>query len=234
MGGTAAAAAASVSVLLVLTVLQVLLGELVPKAIALRHPERVIIGLTPPMLLSVRILAPFIAFFNGSSNVLLRAGGFQGSDRHAHVHAPEEIELLVTESGDAGALDPEERRLLHNALDLGELVARQVMVPRNQLVLGPAEATTEELLQRIADTPYAALPVYRDTPDTVIGVVDMKDLHRLDVAGQTSPASAVKPVAIVPESAPASSLWDQLVHGDEPMAVVIDEYGGTAGVVTRR
>lgn len=225
--------AAATVTLIVLTALQVLFGELVPKAIALRHPEAVLRRLAWLAVASVRVMRPAIALFNGSASVILGWAGLQSAGHRAHLHDPDEIELLVMESTEAGELDPVEHRLLANALDLGGLVARQVMIPRNQLEVADIETPVPELLARLASSPASRIAVYRDSPDQIVGAVHLRDVHRLFVKGESDMNDIVEPVPLVPESFPVTTLWRLLMDQPATMAVVMDEYGGTAGIVTR-
>jgi CBS domain containing-hemolysin-like protein len=219
--------------LIVLTALLVLFGELVPKAIALRHPEAVIRRLAWPVIGSVRVLKPAIALFNGTSTTILKWAGVQAVGHHAHLHDPDEIELLVTESTAAGELDHAERRLLANALDLGEMVARQVMIPRNRLDLADVATPVPELLAHLAASPHSRVAVYQGNPDNIIGAIHLKEVHRLFVANESSLAGSLEPVPLVPETFPVTELWRLLLDRPATMAVVMDEFGGTAGIVTR-
>jgi CBS domain containing-hemolysin-like protein len=214
-------------------VFQLLLGELVPKSIAIRYPERLAMATTWVMQLSVRLFRPAIWLFNGTGTFLLRLIGVAGPAGHTHVHSPEEIELLVTESGGAGALDAIEREMLHNAFDLSQLMARHVMIPRNRLELADVETPVPVLLARLAASPYSRIPVYRDTPDNSLGIVHLKDLFRLSVTGGGRVEDVVRPVPIVPETLAVGELWQMLNQGQTYLALVIDEYGGLAGIVTQ-
>ncbi len=228
-----AAALATVLALLALTALQIVLGELVPKAIAIRHPERAALLSVRLMGVSEQLFAPIVWLFNGSANALLRAMGIAGPASHSHVHSPQEIELLVTESGRAGALDAMERQMLHNAFELSQLVARQVMIPRNRLVLAAVNTPVVDLMDLLAASPFSRVPVYEGTPDNVLGIVHLKDLLRLTVAGRGTVAEVVRPVPVVPEAMPVGDLWQLLHQRQTYLALVIDEYGGTAGIVTQ-
>jgi CBS domain containing-hemolysin-like protein len=233
LGPATALALAATLALLIMSALQIVLGELVPKAIAVRYPERSAILSVGPMRLSERLFGPLVWAFNGAALGLLRLLRVPPAVGHGHLHSPEEIELLVAESGGAGALDPVERRMLHNAFDLGQLVARQVMIPRNRVELAAVSEPAEVLLRQLAASPYSRLPVYEGTPDNVLGIVHLKDLLRLRVAGTGRVADVVRPVPVVPETMPVVDLWQVLSQRHTYLALVIDEYGGTAGIVTQ-
>jgi putative hemolysin len=235
LGGLQVAAAqslAAVIVLIGLTVLQVVIGELVPKSIAIRTPEPVALLTIVPLRWSMALFRPAIALFNGTANLVLRLLRVPPSAGHMHVHSPDEIELLVTASAAAGLLDADERQLLRNAFQVGELTVAQVMVPRTRLVAAPLTTPVADLLDRATATGYSRLPLYRATIDDIAGIVHVKDLFRLHLAGESDAGGAVRAVPFVPESAPAIRVWNQLREQGAYVAVVLDEYGGTAGMIT--
>jgi putative hemolysin len=163
LGGLQATTAQSVAatvVLVVLTIFHVVLGELVPKSVALRYPERLARLTVVPMRWSMALFRPLIALFNGSGVLILRLLGVPPAEHHMHVHSPEEIELLVAESAKGGLLEPDERQLLRNAFHVGELTATQVMVPRMQTVVAPIDTPLRVLLELAVTTP---IPVSRST-----------------------------------------------------------------------
>jgi CBS domain containing-hemolysin-like protein len=233
LGSTAAVALSTLLALVILTTLQIVIGELVPKAVAVRHPERSVLLTAGPMRLSERLLSPLVTFFNGSANLAVRLIGLGGPVRHSHVHSPEEIELLMAESGRGGALDPVERQMLHNAFDLTQLAARQVMIPRNRLALASVETAVPDMLAMLAASIHSRIPVYEGTQDHVLGIVHLKDVFRLHAGGQGTVRDIVRPVPFVPETMPVGDLWQVLTQRQTYLAVVLDEYGGTAGLVTQ-
>ncbi|MBI4477116.1 MAG: HlyC/CorC family transporter, partial [Acidobacteria bacterium] len=171
----AAESTAAALILIGLTTLQVIFGELVPKSIALQHPTRSGLYTIVPMRWSVRLFAWFINVLNGSGTLLLRAFRVP-SIRHQHIHSPEEIDLLLVESHDGGLLEPEEQRRLRRALRLGLRSARQLMVPRPQVVGVSIEMPFAEMVRFVADSPYTRLPVYRGTLDHIVGILHTQDI----------------------------------------------------------
>jgi CBS domain containing-hemolysin-like protein len=228
----AALAASATGVLILLTILQVVLGELFPKSVAIQYREQVALTVVVPMRWSVVAFRPFIWLFNGSANFLLQRLGVAPSAGHAHVHSPEEIELLVAESRKGGLLDSEAERMLRNALHFRDLTARHVMTPRVRLVAAPAEATVAEVLTRATESGFTRLPIYRNTVDDILGLVHVKDLFRLYLEGRNDVAAVLRPATFVPESLPIPEVWATLKSKREYLAIVLDEYGGTAGLVT--
>ncbi|RMG99968.1 MAG: HlyC/CorC family transporter [Chloroflexi bacterium] len=230
---TAATSISTTGVLILLTFLQVIMGELFPKSVAIQYPEQVALGVVVPMKWSLWILRPLIWFLNGSGGLILRLLGRDMSKGHGgHAHSPEEIELLVTESHEGGLLDDRERQLLRNALRLRELTARQVMVHRTRLVAVPAQSTVLEVMEKAIEVGYSRIPVYQESIDDIIGFVHIKDLFRLHVQGMTEIDSIIRDVVYVPETMPVTEVWRLLNTKRKYVAVVFDEYGGTAGLIT--
>jgi putative hemolysin len=190
-----AESSAAVLVLLVLTFLAMIIGELVPKSIALQDPTRTALFTVIPMQWSLRLFSKSIGLLNGSGVLLLKLFGVPATG-HRHVHSPEEIELLIAESRDGGLLEPAEQVRLHRALRLGLRTARQLMVPRERLAVVDAAMPFGDVVRFVASSPYSRLPVYRSTPDNVIGILHTRDrssasLRRwLPIASWHSSASA--------------------------------------------
>ena len=227
-------------ILLVLTILQVILGELMPKNIAVQFPEQLAISTAPAMRWSVAIFRPLIWLFNGSGQIIMRLMGLQPAAEHAHLHSPEEILILVEESGAGGVLDAEERRLLVNTLQLRKLTARKIMIPRTHMLTAPVDKSCDELFALLATSPYSRLPVYEDSIDSIVGVIHLKDLIRYVFNRQTdkstepdiSPRQLMHPLIHVPDSAPVEEVMDRMQRERVNLAIVINEYGGTAGMIT--
>ena len=221
-----------IGVLIFITALQVILGELLPKSLALQNPERLARAVVWPMRISLLLFALPIWLFNGSANLLLR---LVGRDTHAgagRAHSAEEIELLVTESHEGGLLDDNERRLLRNALRLRELTARQVMVHRTRITAAPIQTTALELMQLAVEAGYSRIPLYRQSIDDIVGFIHVKDVFRLYHQGISDVSGIVREVVYVPETLSASDVWDRLEERGSYLALVFDEFGGTAGLLT--
>lgn len=227
---TAAASLSATGVLLFLTGLQVIMGELVPKNVGVRFPERLAVLTALPMRWSVVVLRPFVVLFNESGRLILRLLGQHLASEGAHVHRPEEIVILAQESSAGGLLDPREQRLLENALRWREMNVRQAMVPRTQMLAAPVDAPRDEMLSLLAGSPHSRLPLYRDTVDSVVGVVHLKDL--LCMPSGSAVSDIVREPPFVPATALAAEVFGRLQRDRHPVAIVIDEYGGTAGMVT--
>ncbi len=223
---------AVIGVLIVITILQVIFGELFPKSVAIQYPERLAMMTVIPVRWSLVLLRPFIWFFNGSGNLVLRLLGVDTFAQRARVHSPEEIEILVSESHEGGLLDDEERQLLRNAFRLRDLTARQVMAHRTRIVAAPIGSTVLELLEIALDAGHTRIPLYQQNVDNIIGFVHIKDLFRLHVEGKANLAEIMRDVVHVPESIPVVDVWETLSRQHQYMAIVFDEFGGTAGLIT--
>jgi CBS domain containing-hemolysin-like protein len=222
----------AISVLIILTTLQVVMGELFPKSIAIQYPEKMALWLVIPMKWSLFIFKPFIWFLNGSGNLILKLMRINHTEGHSHVHSPEEIELLVGESHEGGVLDDEEQQMLRNTFRLRELLARQVMVPRTRLVVAPINTTVDTLIELACQAGYSRIPLYEKRIDNIIGFVHIKDLFRLRLQDEQDPRKSLREIVYVPESLPVAEVWAILNKRRDYIAIVLDEYGGTAGLIT--
>jgi CBS domain containing-hemolysin-like protein len=228
---TANSTAAAV-VLVCLTMLAVVLGELVPKSLALQHPTRTALFTVLPMQWSMRAFAWSIWFLNGSGVLLLRLLRVPSSG-HRHVHSPDEIALLIAESRDGGLLEPEEQVRLHRALRLSLRTARQLMVPRARLAAIDASLPFHDVLRVVASSPYSRLPVYRGSLDTVVGILHIKDVvMRFVTSGRLSVASLLRPIARVPDSMAADRLLAFLRERRSHQALVVDAGDTVVGLIT--
>ena len=218
-----------------ITFLHVVAGELAPKSIALQDPEHTSLFVASPMLWIERIFKPAIWALNGSGTALLRLFGVQPASGHQLLHSVEELKMLVTASAQGGVVEAEEREMLHAVFDFGELVVRQVMVPRTE-VLG-VEATTplSDLINLATESGFTKFPVFEQSMDQVIGIVHVKDmlaaLQKPDSRDCQARSLAREPL-FVPEAIAVNSLLRQFRAHRQHIAIVLDEFGGTAGLVT--
>ncbi len=228
-----AESAATVVVLVALAAVQVVLAELVPKALALQYPTRTALATVLPMQLSVRAFAWFIAVLNGSGLIILKLLGLTYTG-HRHVHSPEEIELLLVESRDGGLLEPEEQARLHRALHLSLRTASELMVPRARVSAVAIDSPLDALLTRLAESPYTRLPVYAATLDEPVGLLHTKDLAIAYTAeGKRPPlAKLLRPIVQVPPDMPADRLLAFLRERRTHLALVVDRKKRVVGLVT--
>lgn len=233
IGPAGARAIAIIGVLSVLTTFQIVIGESVPKTIAMRVPERLALLTSRPMQIIMVILQPLIRLFNGAARVLMRAFGTSEIASHGRFYSPEEIGHLAAQSTLEGKLGEGERAMLSNALDLGAKKARQVMIPRNRLVTANVATPVDQLLTRVAACPFSRIPVYADSPDELLGIVHVKDLYRLHRGEEADIGSIVRPVPTFSEHVEVHRVWQALAQGRHDLAILLDEFGGTAGILTQ-
>lgn len=235
-GGLQKVAAQSTSALVVLiglTVLHMVLGELVPKSLALQYPTQSALYTVIPMRWSLKLFSWFISVLNGSGVAVLKLLGVPQTG-HRHIHSPEEIELLIAESRDGGLLEPDEQLRLHRALRLGIRPARQLMIPATKMAAINIDTPVDEILEKVIKSPYTRLPVYRGSADNVIGMLHTKDLvtryaERRDIA---SIEDMMRPITIISESLTADRLLTLLRERRSHQAIAVDEFGRVSGLVT--
>jgi len=224
---------ASVTAVAILTYFHIVVGEMVPKSLALQQAERLACWITPPMLWTKNILYPFVVTLNGLGNKLLKLIGVNRQAQNAEqYYTPEELQLIVQESGELGILRTESSEMLQALFEFGDLTAGQVMVPRVRILgiqVGMQPGAIRELL---ADQTHTRYPVYEKDLDHIVGMVHIKDLLRLLVHEETITAAHARAVPVVPETAELDTVLTVMRRDRTQMAVVIDEHGGTAGVVT--
>ena len=217
---------------LIITFLHIVLGELAPKSVALIRPEGVSRWVTRPLMLFSQVMSPFIWLLNGAANRLLRLFGVEAASESQHVHSPEELRLLVMQARAHGTLDESDSAMLAGVFDFHQKKARDVMRPRTEVSALDVEATEAEVRQVLRTERYSRYPVYRETLDDPVGVFLAKDLWLHDGSTPFSLPQFVREALFVPESRPAELVLDDLRKTRAHMAVVLDEYGGTAGIVT--
>lgn len=217
--------------------LQIVLGELCPKSVALLYSEQLARFLGPPSLVIARFFKPFIWILNQSTRWLLRLVGIQytGQGWYNRV-TPEELQLIITTERESSGLDAEEREILNNVFEFGEVLAVEVMVPRTSIVALPKTATVQTLLEEIAKTGHSRYPVIDDSLDDVLGIIYFKALAEPLSQGQlgldTPIDSWIHPARFVPEFTPLSQLLPLMQRSHLAMVMVADEFGGTAGLIT--
>jgi CBS domain containing-hemolysin-like protein len=217
----------------VITALHIVLGELAPKTIALQRAEATALWVAHPTEWFMKAFWPFIAVLNGLGRRVVRVLGFAQEATHAHVHSPEELGMLVTESAHAGLLDVHERDMLHRVLEIGELTAAQVMVPRTELAAIPITASPGDLAKILDPNPPSWAAIHRETRDDMAGVILLKDVAAMLLRAQPFDlASILRPLPVVPETLHADEVLIAMQQQQAEHALVVDEYGGVAGIVS--
>lgn len=218
----------------VITALHIVFGELAPKSIALWNAERTALWAVPPTAVFYAVFRPFIWALNAVANSSLRLFGLRApSGRHV-AYQREELVMLVSEARRAGAVEDEEESLVRRVFRLTDRVVGDVMVHRVNIVGVPQTATVEDAVAIIRDRGFSRIPVFGTTPEQIVGAVRAKDLL-LEVAagrGRAPVTSVMRPVLYVPETKPVVDLLEEMRRGRSQLAVVLEEYGSTAGIVT--
>jgi CBS domain containing-hemolysin-like protein len=230
-GASHTAAAISIA-FLTITFLHIVLGELAPKSLALTAPETVSRWVALPLILFSRVMSPFIAILNGTANRLLRLFGVSPVSELHHIHSPEELRILVLQSHAHGALDERDSAMLAGVFDFHQKRAHDVMRPRTEVVALAIDATEQEVRHSVRRERYSRYPVYRGSLDDIVGVFLAKDLLVHDESVPFRLEEYVRPVLYVPDTRPAELVLDDLRRSRAQMAVVLDEYAGTAGILT--
>src|SRR5947208_7630657 len=233
----AAATAHSIAVAVafaIITAAEIIFGELTPKWIALERPEATAMWLVSPLELFMRVMSPFIRIVHGTAQAVIKVLGFSGADHRAMVHSEEELKMLVTASQEAGVLEEQEEQMLHRVFGFADLTAGQVMIPRTELVAVSAETLLPDLITQIGQGRHTRLPVYRADMDDVVGMLHVTDLLKALAAGdmKVNAGALAREVLTVPETLEADDLLGEMRRRRAREALVIDEYGGTAGLVT--
>ena len=229
----AAHGVSSVVAISILTYFHIVLGEMLPKSLALQSAERLALWLTPPMLWIQTLIYPFVIALNGIGNALLKPFGIQ-HEEHAtdQYYTPEELQLIVEESEEQGALRSESGQVLQELFEFGELTAGEVMVPRVRITGIPVGAGPEELRAILARTAHTRYPLYEGDLDHIIGTYHIKDLLRLLLNEQNVTRAGARQAPVVPETALLDVVLATMRRERAQFAVVIDEHGGTSGIVT--
>jgi len=219
----------------VITFMHVVVGELAPKSIALQDPERTSLIVAGPTLLVERIFKPAIWLLNGSGNALLRLFGVQPASGHQLVHSVEELKMLVSASAEGGVVQAEDSEILQAAFTFGEMLVRQVMIPRTEIIAVEADTPIDQIIGLSSETTFTKFPVFEEDLDHILGIVHVKDLLHLlqspDGPNQVAGSFAREPI-FVPETASVRGLLSHFRANRQHIAIVMDEFGGTAGLVT--
>ncbi|MEU3745610.1 hypothetical protein DEJ46_04655 [Streptomyces venezuelae] len=235
--GLSAGAVSAISVVLafvVATVLQMVLGELAPKNLALAVPERLAKSLASSTLVYLKVVGPVVRVFDGAANKLLRKVGIEPVEELHHGATLEELSHLIGESHEQGELPPATAELLDHALEFSERTMDEVMVPRVDAVFVRKDATLTEAVELIATYGHSNYPVLGDHPDDVAGVLGVNELMRLPATafGTTTAGEAARRPLLLPDTLPLPQAVAQMRERDDEFAVVLDEHGGVAGIVT--
>ncbi len=217
-----------------ITSLHIVLGELAPKSVALQYPEATALAVAKPVELFLRAFNPFIKVLNGGGAMVVKLFGLRPPSGHGSVLSEEELKMLVTASQQAGVLEEDEEQMLHRVFHFADYTAGQMMVPRTEMTAVPASAPLGQVVEVVVRGRHTSVPVYRDDVDDVVGILLVTDVVRAlaSPAVPFSAAALAREALTVPETMRADELLRQMRRHRTHQAIVIDEYGGTAGLVT--
>lgn len=217
---------------ILVTYFHVLLGEQLPKCISLRHPETLSLLIATPMDMFITLFKPFVWLLEVSGNKILAACHANSEDASL-VHSTEELDMLVDASYNEGVLNETEAEMLHNMFKFSDLMAKQVMIPRTDMVCIPNDISYEELTKETLGNQYTRYPIYEDNIDKILGFIHVKDLYTLAMTKDTfSINKLIRPLILIPETMTLDNLIIEFKKRHCQIAVVIDEFGGTSGLIT--
>ncbi len=216
----------------IVTALHIVIGEQAPKYLAIVLPEEVAMWTAGPLIAFTRLFTPFIWLLNGAANQLLRLIGLKPPHGAERVHRPEEIEMLVAQSHEHGLLANEPVEMIRGIFDLSETAAGEIMTPRTDVVALPEEATIDAAAELILEAGHSRIPVYRESLDQIVGVLLARDVWRAQRTGAGAIAPLIRELSFVPDSKPIEALLREMQQARLHMVAVVDEFGGTAGIVT--
>ena len=216
-----------------ITFMHVVIGELMPKSIAIQHPETTALVVAKPMSFITKIFTPFIFLLNGFGNWLLSLMKIPPAHVGHLVHTVEELDMIIDESHKEGVLNDTEKDILQNVFKFSDIMAKQVMVPRPDVVSIPIDISQEELKKLTIENQYTRYPVYEEDLDKVVGILHLKDLYTLIIEGKEIILKDIlRPAILVPETLTIDKLVHEFKTKRAQMALVIDEFGGVSGLVT--
>lgn len=215
-----------------ITFLHVAIGELVPKSIALQYTESTALVVARPMKFITTIFHPFIWLLNGFGNFLLKLCKIP-APKSSFAHSTEELDMLVDASYKEGVLNETEKEMLHNAFKFSDLTAKEVMVPRTDMICIPSDITSEELNALTCENQYTRYPVYEEDLDHIKGFIHVKDLYSTSLkCNDFKLEQLLRPILFVPETITMDNIVREFKKCQGQIAIVVDEYGGTSGIIT--
>lgn len=221
---------------MIMTYLHVVVGELAPKTMAIQKAERVTLLLAGPLMMFYKVMYPFIWVLNGSARVVTGLFGLKPASEHEVAHTEEELRLILSDSYESGEINQAEYKYVNNIFEFDNRIAKEIMVPRTEIVGFYLEDSVEEHMKVIQNERYTRYPIFGEDKDDIIGMVNVKDFFirymTEDQKDLSSIRSYMRPIIEVMETTPIHDLLLQMQMKRIPMAVLYDEYGGTAGIVT--
>ncbi|NUM80725.1 HlyC/CorC family transporter [bacterium] len=216
----------------IITFLHITLGELAPKSAAIQYPQSITLGIAFPLKLFYIVFKPFIFLLNGSANLMLRLVGINPAGEQL-AHSEEEIRLLIADGRKSGVIDATEYKLIENIFNFTETTVKEIMVPRTEVFALDLANGFQENFKLAVESGFTRIPVFRDTIDTLVGVLYVKDLFKIDrQASGTDLEKILRPLYFAPETTSINRVMQDFMQQRVHMGIVIDEFGGTSGIVT--
>lgn len=216
-----------------ITFMHVVIGELMPKSIALQYPEKMSLLVARPMQIITTLFSPFIWLLNGFGNTLLKLFRIQNQQGSHLAHSIEELDMLINASYNEGVLNETEKDMLHNVFKFSDLTAKQVMIPRTDMVCIEGDVTFDDINKITSENQYTRYPVFDEDIDHITGIIHVKDLYSLSLTNEEFKMEKIlRPVLLVPETITMDNLVIEFKKRQSQMAIVIDEFGGTSGLIT--
>lgn len=216
----------------IITGLHIVLGELAPKSLAIINAEKIAMHTALPLIMFYKVTYPIMWAFNHSTNLVLRIFGLSQVDEHEAAHTDEEIKLLVEDSYKHGLIDQTELAFVDNIFNFSEKTVREIMIPRTDMACIFIEDSFDEIIKFVLEEQLTRYPVCRDSKDNVIGFIHIKDLFRLKIEENENIEEIVREIKFVPESLSIGELFNTFKKEKAQMAIIIDEFGGTSGLIT--
>lgn len=215
-----------------LTILHIVFGELAPKSLAIRYSASTTLRVSVPLQIFYYVFRPFIWLLNGFANIILKIFGVKPITEQ-EIHSEDELKLIIAESEEGGAIEPNERELIQNVFDFDDRIVRQVMVPRVKISGMQADLTISEAMDLVLREGYSRYPVFENSFDGIIGIVHAKDIITVYVQKTNKGIKDVmRPAHFIPEAKPIDMLLREFQRRKTQMAIVVSEFGGTIGIIT--
>lgn len=217
----------------IITFVHITLGEQAPKYAAIQYAQTTTLGVAYPLRLFYIVFKPVIALLNMAANGMLRMVGINPVNESELKHSEEEIRMLIADGQKTGVIDATEYRLIENIFDFTETTAKELMVPRTDIFALDIEADPRESVRRAIESGYTRIPVFRETIDTIVGILYVKDLFKADLGSPSLNIEPIlRPVYFAPETTSISRLMHDFLQQKVHLGIVIDEFGGTSGLIT--
>ncbi len=226
----------SISVIIgffIITFLHIVLGELAPKSLAIRHPKSTTLFISIPLNFFYIVLKPFIWLLNGTANFILRLFGMSPVSESERSHSEEELRMLIAEGQKTGAIDPTEHQLIERIFEFNDKVASDIMVPRNEMTAIEVDEPKDKIIQVVLEQGFSRIPVYKDDLDNIVGIIYSKDLLTAsEHKDMISIKDLMRPVHFIPETKHIGEILKEFQRKRSHMAIVVNEHGGVEGLIT--